>query len=75
MKRLVLVLFLVCLPALAAAQIDRATLTGVVRDPSGAVVAAATMAITNDATGIRRSHDHRRRRVPGRGPGARRVPC
>ncbi len=42
-------------PGLAGAQIDRATLTGVVRDPSGAVVPAATIAITNDATGIRRS--------------------
>ena len=37
------------MPGLAAAQIDRATLTGVVRDPSGAVVPAAAVAITNDA--------------------------
>ena len=41
-------------PGLAAAQIDRATLTGLVRDASGAVVPGATVSITNDATGIRR---------------------
>ena len=36
---------------------------------------AATVAITNDATGIRRvDHDQRRRRVPRRRPRARRVP-
>ena len=52
MKRLVLVLALVCLPALASAQVDRATLTGVVRDPSNAVVASATVTITHLATGI-----------------------
>jgi outer membrane receptor protein involved in Fe transport len=46
---------LLLVPGLAGAQIDRATLTGVVRDPSGAVVPAATIAITNDATGIRRT--------------------
>jgi outer membrane receptor protein involved in Fe transport len=54
--RLVLsALALLLVPGIAAAQIDRATLTGVVHDPSGAVVPAATIAITNDATGIRRS--------------------
>ena len=52
MKRLVLVLVLVVLPALASAQVDRATLTGVVRDPSNAVVASATVTITHLATGI-----------------------
>ncbi len=56
MLRPVLVaLLLAALPVPALAQVDRATLTGVVRDPSGAVVPAATIAITNDATGIRRS--------------------
>ena len=57
---------LLLLPGVAAAQIDRATLTGVVRDPSGAVVPAATIAITNDATGIRRSwHVQRAMSEPG----------
>ncbi len=48
------ILLFVALPGLAAAQIDRATLTGLVRDASGAVVPGATVSITNDATGIRR---------------------
>jgi outer membrane receptor protein involved in Fe transport len=52
MKRLVLALALLCLPALASAQVDRATLTGVVRDPSNAVIAGATVTITHIATGI-----------------------
>jgi hypothetical protein len=52
MKRLVFAVAVVCLPALASAQVDRATLTGVVRDPSNAVVAAATITITHLATGI-----------------------
>jgi outer membrane receptor protein involved in Fe transport len=43
------------LPTLAGAQVDRATLTGVVRDPSGAVVPAATIAVTGSATGIKRT--------------------
>lgn len=34
------------------AQIDTGGLTGTVTDPSGAVIAAATVAITNSATGI-----------------------
>jgi hypothetical protein len=52
MKGFVLVLALLCLPALASAQVDRATLTGVVRDPSKAVVAGATVTFTHLATGL-----------------------
>jgi hypothetical protein len=36
--------------ARASAQVDRATLTGIVRDPSGAVVAKAQVKVTNLAT-------------------------
>ena len=39
MKTLFFVLTAIALPALASAQVDRATLTGVVRDPSNAAVA------------------------------------
>ncbi len=38
------------LPAVAAAQVDRATLTGVVTDKSGAVLPGATVTLTNLAT-------------------------
>jgi len=48
-------LLLLAVPGLSAAQVDRATLTGVVRDPSSAVVPGATVAITNSATGVRRA--------------------
>ena len=48
-------LLLLASPVLASAQVDRATLTGVVRDGSGAVVPGATVAITNNATGVRRT--------------------
>ena len=43
---------LLTLPILA--QVDRATITGTVRDPSGAVVANAKVAITYPATGLHR---------------------
>ena len=37
---------------IAAAQVDRATLSGVVRDPSGGVIPAATIKVTSLATGV-----------------------
>ncbi len=40
----------VCLAAPAFAQVDRATLTGIVKDPSGAVIARAQVKITSLAT-------------------------
>jgi hypothetical protein len=43
---------LLSLPAHAAAQVDRATLSGVVRDPSAAVIPAASVKVTNLATGV-----------------------
>ena len=46
-----LALAMLLLPALGWAQVDRATLTGVVRDPSNAVVAGATVTATHLATG------------------------
>ena len=52
MKRILCVLVLICLPSVAAAQVDRATLTGVVRDSTGAVLAGATVTTTHLATGL-----------------------
>lgn len=46
---------LLALPLAAHAQVDRATLTGVVRDASNAVVPGASVSVTNDATGITRT--------------------
>ena len=48
-----LILFLV--PAPSFGQVDRATLTGVVRDPSDAVIPGASVKLTSLATGIEQS--------------------
>ena len=40
------------LPCRLAAQIDRGSVTGTVKDPSGAVVARAKIVLTNDATSV-----------------------
>lgn len=52
--RLLLRALFVCLllPSAALAQVDRATLTGVVRDASNAVMPGATVKVTNLATGV-----------------------
>ena len=56
MPRIVLLCsILLALPLAAHAQVDRATLTGVVRDASNAVVPGASVSVTNDATGITRT--------------------
>jgi outer membrane receptor protein involved in Fe transport len=52
MRTFLFALALSALPSLAAAQVDRATLTGVVRDPSNAVVAGATVTVTHINTGV-----------------------
>src|SRR5215213_8100945 len=44
------VVMALCLAATAYAQVDRATLTGVVRDPSNAVIARAQVKVTSLAT-------------------------
>ncbi len=36
----------------ASAQVDRATLTGIVEDPSGAVIPKAQVTVTSLATGV-----------------------
>jgi outer membrane receptor protein involved in Fe transport len=46
------VLMLLLVPAPMLAQVDRATLTGVVRDPSDALVPGATVKVTSLATGV-----------------------
>lgn len=52
MKRLMCALMLLCLPASAAAQVDRATLSGIVRDASGAIVPKATVSLTHLSTNV-----------------------
>ena len=47
-----LVLLHLAAPAALLAQVDRATLSGVVRDPSDAVIPGATVKVTSLATGI-----------------------
>jgi len=39
-------------PGLVSAQVDRATLSGTVRDPQGAVISGASVVITNTATNV-----------------------
>ena len=52
MTRLALFALVLSLAAPAAAQVDRATLAGVVRDPSEALVPQAAVIVTNLATGV-----------------------
>jgi hypothetical protein len=53
MKRILLALMaVVCAAPTAQAQVDRATLTGEVKDASGAALAGATVAVTNTATNV-----------------------
>src|SRR6516165_1278340 len=52
MRHTSLLLVLLALPALA--QVDRATITGTLRDPSGAMVSNAKVEITYPATGLHR---------------------
>ena len=40
------------------AQNTEATVLGTVKDPSGSVVAGATVQLTNQGTGVERSDDH-----------------
>lgn len=48
-------LAMVCILALAAfAQSDNASISGIVKDPSGAVVTGATVTVTNEAIGFER---------------------
>ena len=54
MKRLLVVLALLALvvPRTVLAQVDRATLTGTVKDSGGAIIPGATVSITNVATNV-----------------------
>src|SRR4051812_15191050 len=55
MNRLVVAIVALCAlaaPRFAFAQVDRATLTGTVKDTAGAVVPGATVTVTNLATNV-----------------------
>jgi outer membrane receptor protein involved in Fe transport len=52
MNRVLLALCLACLPAAAVAQVDRATLSGVVRDGSGAVLTGASVVLTHLSSNV-----------------------
>src|SRR3954469_8542943 len=52
MRRLLLVLALSCMAALAHAQVDRATLSGEVRDQTAAVVPNAAVVVTHVSTNV-----------------------
>jgi hypothetical protein len=77
-RKLVGLLFLLgCFYQIASiAQTPTGSISGVIKDESGAVVPGATVAITNVATGVRRtvpSDAGGRYRVPGLDPGPYRV--
>lgn len=58
----------VCLHGLLHAQVDRATLTGAVSDPTGAKIAAAVISVESASTGFKRSvlsTDDGAYRIPG----------
>jgi hypothetical protein len=52
MKRVftIALLLAILLPGVAMAQVDRATVTGIIKDTAGAVLPGATVSITNEAT-------------------------
>ena len=52
MKRLLLLAALVLFPIPVQAQVDRATLTGTVKDQMGAVIPGATVAVTHTGTNV-----------------------
>jgi hypothetical protein len=60
-SRLLLYLLSICVPAMC--QVDRATLTGTVRDPSGAVIENARVALRYAATGLTRAVLSKRRKA------------
>ena len=65
------VCLIVCFAALALAQSERGTITGTVRDASGAVVPAANITITNTATNVAiNATSQRRRRIHRSQPAA-----
>src|SRR5262252_5431012 len=54
-KSLMLAVTLLLFAASALAQTSRGAVSGIVSDPAGAVVAAATVTLTNDQTGVSRT--------------------
>ena len=64
MKRLLLAALAVLFAIPAQAQVDRATLSGTVRDPLGAVSGGASVAVTHLATNVTSGHHQRGGRLP-----------
>jgi len=74
MRRLLSLVAALLIPAAALAQVDRATLSGVVHDASGAVMAAATVTVTHVATNVSSRLTPTRGRLPGGEPALRPIP-
>ena len=52
--KLLFLTMLILVPSVLQAQIDTGSIVGVVRDPSGAAIAGATVTLKSDATGVTR---------------------
>lgn len=52
LQRLLLLLLLCAFPVFLHAQVDRGTINGTIKDPSGAVIPGVTVTATNIATGV-----------------------
>jgi len=52
--KLLFLTMLILVPSVLRAQIDTGSIVGVVRDPSGAAIAGATVTLKSDATGVTR---------------------
>ena len=64
LRRLFLLVIGITLMASAAwAQVNRGTMTGIVTDPSGAVIPGVAISVTNEATGVAMQCDNRLRQA------------
>src|SRR5213594_2062862 len=73
-KFFTLVVFIILCGALAAAQVTTATISGVARDQSGALIPGVSVAVRNRGHGNDEDGDYRRSRtLSGSKPGRRRL--